>query len=112
MHLDTRPYQVFNKLKSTFVPKMVLITDQDMSMVGIRSAFKDHREYVKHQFAKIGVEIVRFSHNYNSLESRTPELGIVFLANDSVVNPGVEAWALVGHNAKFMAEAAEKKDGL
>lgn len=112
MQVDTKPYQIFKKLKTKFPAKMVLITEDDMSMVGVRAAFKDHREYVKHQFAKQGVEIIRFAHNYNSLESATPELGVVFLANDSVVNPGIEVWALIGHNAKYLAEAAGLKDGL
>ena len=112
MQVDTQPYKTFQKLKAKYSTKMILITENSLSMQGIHLAFKDHREFIAHQFAKEGVEIIRFSHNYNSLESATPELGLVYLANDSVVEPGIEVWALIGHNAKYMHQAAEKKDGL
>lgn len=112
MQIDIHPYKVFQKLKTKYEAKMILITEESLSMQGIHLAFKDHREYVKYQFAKQGIEIHRFGHNYASLHTVTPELGVVYLANDSVIEPGLEAWVLIGHNAKYMPKAEEAKDGL
>ena len=112
--LDTLPYKAFKYMRDTkgYPAKMILITDADMSMPGLRRAFKDHQDYVKHLFAKEGIEVYRMSHNYKSIESGHPELGLVYLANDSVINPGMEVWCLIGHNARYMEKKAEARDGL
>ena len=103
-HVDRLPYETFQRLKKHYVGKMVLLDDAALSAPGIRQAFSDHRDYLRHLFKKQGVEILRFAHNYDSLSTSTPELGVVFLANDSVVTPGVEAWVLIGHNARYISE--------
>jgi hypothetical protein len=110
--IDTLPYQTFQKLKQKFPVKTILVSEYDLTQQGLGMYFKDHREYVRHLFAKEGVEILRFGHNYKSLDTSHPELGLVFLANDSVIVPGLEIHALIGHNAKYMAEAAKAIDGL
>lgn len=101
MQVDTLPYKTFNKLKTKYTAKMILITDRDTTMPGVHLAYKDHRDFVTQMFARQGIEVVRFAHNYQSLDTNTPELGVVFLGNDSQINPGLEAWVLIGHNAKY-----------
>lgn len=103
--IDTLPYKTFQKLKTKYPVKTVLITEQDATAPLIRTAYKDHREYIKAMFKQQGVEVYRFAHNYTSLNGSNPELGLVFLANDSVINPGIEIHALIGHNARYVEEA-------
>jgi len=102
MKIDTKPYNLFKKLKEKYPAKMILITDQDLSMQGLHLAYKNHREYIANRFKQEGIEITRFSHNYNSLDTSHPQLGLVYLMNDSVIQPGVEVWALVEHNARYI----------
>src|SRR5574337_105997 len=99
--IDSLPYKTFLKLKSKYTPKMILLTDKMMSIPGVHLAYKDHRHYVTEMFSREGIEVVRFGHNYKSLDTKTPELGVVFMANDSQIIPGLEAWVLIGHNAKY-----------
>jgi hypothetical protein len=106
--IDTKAYKAFKDLKTKYPAKMVLITDSGISMPGLRLAFKTHREYIEHQFKKDGIEILRHSHNYSSLDGSHPQLGLVYLANDSELQPGIEVWALIGHNAKY-TEAKDEK---
>lgn len=100
--IDTLPYNTFRKLKERYPTVMVLINDQTYRTPGLYQAFKTHRDLLAHLFKQKGVEILRFKHNYASLSTRNPELGVVFVANDSVVNPGLEAWVLIGHNARYI----------
>jgi hypothetical protein len=100
--IDTLPYKTYNKLKSKYVVKTVLIRDDDIGAKSLMLLFKDHREYVAHLFKNLGVEVYRWSHNYTSLDTSSPELGLVYLANDSVVVPGIEVHALIGHNARYI----------
>ena len=100
--VDTLPYQTFLKLKDKYPVKTVVLTEGDMSMPGVHLAYRDHREFVEAHFKKIGVHVLRHAHNYASLSGRNPELGIVYLANDSVINPGLEAHVLIGHNARYV----------
>lgn len=109
--VDTLPYKTFNKLKTKYPVKTIVIRDSDMGIQGKHLAFKSHREYVDYQFAKIGVEVTRWNHNYISLTTAGPLMGLVFLANDSTVDPGIEVHALIGHNAKYM-EQHETKEKL
>ena len=80
---------------------MILVTEADFTRVGVHQAFKNHRDYIEHAFKKEGVEVYRWNHNYVSLNGPTPELGLVYLMNDSVIVPGFEVWALIGHNARY-----------
>jgi len=100
--IDTLPYKTFLKLKQKYVVKTILITEQDLSMQGIHLAFKNHREYIEYKFKQQGVEIYRFAHKYSTLGTSNPELGLVFLSNDSVIQEGMEVHALIGHNAKYL----------
>ncbi len=109
MQYDTLPYKTFHKLKTKFSEKIVVLRPRDFTMQGLHLAFKDHRAYVLHLFAKEGVEITRFEHDYKSLETSHPQLGLVFMANDSVIDPGLEVHALIGHNARYKLEAEKAK---
>ena len=103
--IDTLPYRTFNKLKRTHVVKTLVLGEKEMAFQGLHLAFKDHREYIKHKFRAMGVDVYRFSHNYTSLDTGHPELGLLFLANDSVINPALEVHALIGHNAKYLGDS-------
>ena len=106
--IDSLPYNTFKKLKSKYSVVTIVLRQRDLSFQGLHLAFKDHRSYVYHQFDQIGVEVTRFSHDYNSLDKTEPKLGLVFLANDSVIDPGLEVHALIGHNAKYKEGLIEK----
>ena len=102
MRLDAKPYQVWQDLKKKFPVKTVHMTDTDLSVIGLRAAFKTHRAYVEHLFKSQGVEITRWQHNYDSLEGNHPQLGVIFLAGDSALVDSYEAHVLIGHNAKYV----------
>ena len=99
--VDTLPYKTFLKLKDKYPLKTILLTDADMTMPGVHLAYKSHREYVEAMFKKEGVEVYRWHHNYHSLDTNNPEMGLVYLMNDSVIVPGMEVHALIGHNARY-----------
>ncbi len=101
MNLDSLPYKVFTKLKEKYPVVTVRLTDQDVSTPLLRTIYKTHREYVLNLFEKQGVDVYRFSHNYKSLTTKNPELGLVFLMGDSVVLPTYEIHALIGHNSRY-----------
>lgn len=102
MMMDAKPYNIFKELRRKYPEKMVLITDANMSLTGFHVAFPTLRDYVKHRFlAEHHLEIYRWTHNYKSLDGANPEMGLVYLANDSVLQPGIEVWALVNHNARY-----------
>lgn len=103
---DTLPYETFKKLKDKYPAKMVLITDFDVQSPGVQLAYANHREFVAAKLKQAGIEVYRYAHNYDSLNTNHPELGLVYLANDSVINPGLEVWALIGHNAKWVSDEA------
>ena len=46
--------------------------------------------------------MTRFAHNYESLEGPNPELGLVFMMNDSVIYTAIEVHALIDHNARYI----------
>lgn len=103
MQMDNKPYKTFLELKSKYPNKMILITDKDLQFNALYH--KDHRSLVAKLFKDIGVEVTRWSHNYNSIDHGiNPELGLVYLANDSVIVPGLEVHALIGHNARYISE--------
>jgi len=104
LKVDKKPYEIFKRLKDKYTVKTVLITDKEMSTPLLRTAFKDHREFIVHLFRLQGIEIYRFQHDYDSLDTRDPKLGVVFLANDSSIVPGIEAHVLVGHNSRSIYE--------
>jgi len=107
MVMDTLPWRLFKKMKTQYPTKMIVITPGDLKSVGVLEAFDNPMQYVKALFMKQhNLEIVRYRHNYKTLEGTTPELGLVFMAGDSELVPAMEVWALVGHNARY----AEKKD--
>lgn len=108
MYLDTLPYETFKKLKKEYVAHMLLVTAADLDRVGVRQAYSGPEEYVREHFKKLhNIEILRYRHNYKSLTTEHPQLGVVWMANDSVIVPGMEGWVLIGHNARYI----EKTDG-
>ena len=106
-HMDALPYRTFQKLKLTYPVKTIVIRQGDTVLQGVHLAFKDHRAYVAHKFSLLGVEVQRFAHDYESLDTKDPKMGLVYLANDSVIDPGLEVHCLIGHNSKYMDKAAE-----
>ena len=82
---------------------MVLITDEEIFKYN--HLYKDHRDFVKRLFKDKGIEITRWHHNYDSLATANPELGLVYMVNDSVIVPGMEVHALIGHNARVSLDA-------
>ena len=98
--VDTLPYKTFNRIRKDYSEAKIVIRDRDTTLAGVHLAFKSHREYIEFKFAEIGIYITRWTHNYKSLDGPHPELGLVYLANDSVLDPGLEVIALVDHNCK------------
>lgn len=98
--IDMSNYKKFNELKLKYPTKMVYITESDIHRTPKDlSNPRGHVEYIDRRFKDEGVIITRFNHNYT-----TGELGLVFLAGDSVVNPGYEVWALIGYNAQYATQ--------
>lgn len=107
---DSKPYRLFKKLKEKYPTATVRITPKEFEMQGLHLAFKNHRDYILHKFKQQGVDVYRFSHNYKSLDTSHPELGLVFLAGDSELMETMEVWALIGHNATWRDnDRAEKR---
>lgn len=101
MQPDLRAYKAFKKLKEKYPTKMVRITEYDLTTMP-HLQFKDHREYVAFKLKQEGVEVTRWQHDYASLDTHNPLLGVVFLGSDSVVDRAYEAHVLIGHNAKYV----------
>lgn len=110
--IDILPYKTFLRLKAKFPVKTVLVDAEDATTQGLMLLFKDHRAYIAHLFAKQGVEITRWSTEYRTLDGSDPKLGLTYLANDSVITPGVEVHALIGHNARYLDKASGDIDGI
>lgn len=102
MQLNIYAYKAYKKLKAKFEPVVVRITETDITFTGVHLAFKNHREYLAHRFKQLGVEVYRWSHNYDSLGGDNPELGLVYLGSDSVIDEAIEVHALIGHNARYV----------
>ena len=105
--LDSLPHKIFTKLKLKYPVKTIVIRQGDTVLQGVHLAFKDHRAYIAHKFSQMGVEVQRFAHDYNSLDTKEPKMGLVYLANDSVIDPGLEVHCLIGHNSKYMDKINE-----
>lgn len=104
MQLDILPYKIFKQLKLSRPSAMVLVSDEDLHSVEAQ-ILGSHRAYLERRFAKIGIEILRWAHEYDTLNTIEPKLGLVYLANDSDIVPGIEVWCLIGHNARYLPEA-------
>lgn len=102
MKMDAKPYQVWRKLKDKYPVATVQLTEQELGVVGLRASFKSHRDYVNYKFKQMGIEILRWQHDYDSLTGVDPKLGVVFLAGDTVLQNILEAHVLIGHNAKHV----------
>jgi len=100
--IDSLPYKTFNRLKKKYPVKTLVFRDADMLAPGIHLVYKNHREYIDAMFKKEVLEVYRWHHNYNSLDGANPELGLVYLMNDSVISPGMEVHALIGHNVRAL----------
>lgn len=100
--IDLLPYKKFKELKQKYTVKTVLIKNDDIGGRSLALLYKDHRQYVASLFKDIGVEVLRWSHDYDSLTTSEPRLGVVYLANDSVIVPGIEAHVLINHNARYV----------
>lgn len=98
--VDTGPYKVFNKIRNNYSEAKLVLRDRDLAIQGLRLSFRTHRDYIAFRFKQIGIEVTRWNHDYASLSTPHPKLGLVYLANDSVLDPGLEVIALVDHNCK------------
>ena len=104
--IDLIPYRVFKDLRQKFPVEILQIRETDFSLVGNHLTYKSHRDYMDAKFRERGIEVYRWVHNYNSLQGSNPELGVVYLAGDSVIDENLEAHVLIGHNARYIGEAA------
>jgi cell fate regulator YaaT (PSP1 superfamily) len=94
--IDVTMFKKFEKLKRTYTPVMVSITNLDIASVPKTDDDPlGYRDYIRRKFKEKKLEVVRFAHDY-----KNNQLGLVFLASDSVVNPGFEVWGLVGYNVR------------
>lgn len=107
-YIDTLPWQIFKKLKADHAIKMVLLTPKDIEQPGVLQAYSGPEEYVTALFRREGFEVYRYRHDYQSLEGPNPQLGLVFMANDSVIVPGLEVYGIIGHNIRPLAEGESK----
>jgi len=108
--IDGLPYKIFKHLKTTHPSAMVLVTDDDLTSIRAQ-VHKNHRKYIESLFKDKGIEILRWQHDYDSLNTITPRLGVVHLANDSEIVPGIEVWVLLGHNARYIEEVKLTTEG-
>lgn len=106
--IDMLPWQLFQKMKLTHGTHTILVTPEDLNRPGVLQAYQSAEEYIVAQFRMAGLEVYRYRHNYESLEGPNPELGLVFMANDSAIIPGVEVHALIGHNTRPLSEGESK----
>lgn len=106
--IDTLPYQVFKKIKDRYAQHTLLITPEDITKPGVIGAYPNVEAYVTAMFRMAGYEVYRYKHDYDSLPGDNPKMGIVFLANDSVLVPGMEAIGLIGHNIRPIADGESK----
>lgn len=107
-YIDTLPWQVFKKLKVKYPTKMILVIPSDLQKPGVLQAYKSAEEYVVAQFRMEGFEVYRYRHDYKSLEGVDPQMGLVFMANDSVIVPGMEVHGLIGHNIRAIADGESR----
>ncbi len=99
MEVDLRAYKAFKRLRLMYPTEMVKIEQGEFSK-GLQNIFRTSDEYIAWRFKEKGVRIHRFHTNYDSLSGGDPKLGVIYLASDSVIVPGLEAWVLIGHNAE------------
>ena len=93
--IDLAMYKLFKELKQKYTPVVIKISQYDIASMPKDNNPRGYVQYVERLFKDKGLEVTRFSHNY-----KTNELGLVFLASDSVIVPGYEVWGLVGYNLK------------
>lgn len=109
--MNLKPYEVFKELKATHKTEMLEITPNDINFhVG---TFKTPMEYADFLFKKAGVKVDRFRHDYDSMNTPNPKLGLVFMASDKSTDimPIVEVWAIIGHNATYI-ERIQSEHGI
>lgn len=102
MRIDTLPYKTFKKLRTKYPAVMISYTARELTQPWVRAAYKSYLDYIKGKFKEKGVEILRVTHDYKSLDTAHPQLGVVVLAGDSVLEDRTEVWALIGHNARYI----------
>lgn len=101
MKVDLAAYLAFKKLKQTHSVVTVLISDDDVFKYN--HMYKNARDFVARLFKDKGMEVTRWTHEYTTLQGAHPQLGLVYLANDSVIVPGIEVHGLVGHNVRTIS---------
>jgi hypothetical protein len=113
MNLD--PYKIFKKLKEKYPTAVVRVPMDNMYWENLKY-WKNggHRQMVKDMFKKEhGLEITRYQHDYDSLTTEHPKLGLVHLKADTDIVEIIEVWALVGHNCTHSMEVSDAtQEGL
>lgn len=96
--MNLRPYEVFNDLKTKYTAVKVEIASTDIQIHA--STFKTPEEYIKFLFKRKNIDVKRYRHDYDSLNTPTPKLGLIFLASEDSpeLNPTIEVWGLMGYN--------------
>ena len=103
--MDLKPYKVFKELKTKYPTRMVRITQKEIGLAPRAQAGQFVREYIAARFKKEhGVEVIRWTHEYSSLDSLNPKLGLVYLASDSHLDQAMEVWGLLGHSVREISE--------
>ena len=100
--VDLRAFNAFKELKNKYTPKCIEITPHDVEIGA--GLFRTPKEYVIQQFKKQhNILVDRYAHDYDSLSTATPKIGVVFLAKSQDTSlPTTEAWVLIGHNATLI----------
>lgn len=100
MEADLRAYKAWNKLKHKFPAKMIRLTTEELSAIPGMSGQLMRQEVSNRFKLEHNIEVFRWTHDYGSLNTTHPKLGLIYLTGDSVITETMEIWALVGHNAK------------
>ena len=65
--------------------------------------YRDHREYIAHEFSKKGLEVTRWNHKYAD-NGDILEWGLVYVRADSELRTIVEVCGIVGENLRGTTE--------
>lgn len=76
-----------------------LTTDEIAAAPGGMNALSMRRMVAREFLKQHDLVITRWGHDYDSLDTSEPKLGLVYLRGDSEIVPHMEIWALVGLNA-------------
>jgi hypothetical protein len=103
--MDLRPYKHYKELAKKHDPKVVRFTVEEISNApgGMQAQYM--RELIAKRFLEErSLVVTRWTHNYKSIGTPHPELGLVYLRGDSTITDYMEVWGLLGHNLRGVDE--------